>query len=291
MTGMDWYAPVVLHFPLYIPAPVPARVEVRQQLEGMTCQQLREITVEVPLDLISMLPGLYWNHEHSNVVDSPRIDWNWPLLGVPLVQEALSVFHSPLSALGVVDVIEIPLAKPFDALAVQNFDSARAGHLFHAHTSARTAASLCSPTELAQASGRPAPPNTLDGWLMPVLFSKTPSEASSLSGREDLASSNACGYDILLHLFKQPLEALQKPRGKRRQQDHKGGRYKDIQMTLKGLWAFFHGQKVFDPAQLGLTLPEFRTFFVRLGLQLTVLNIAVGSAGPRAGQPPELTLD
>ena len=121
--------------------------------EGRYHQQLREITVEVPLDLISMLPGLYWNHEHSNVVDSPRIDWNWPLLGVPIVQEALSVFHSPLSALGVVDVIEIPLAKPFDALVVQNFDSARAGHLFHAHTSARTAASLCSPTELAQASG------------------------------------------------------------------------------------------------------------------------------------------
>ena len=243
--------------------------------EGRYHQQLSEITVEVPLALISMLPGLYWNHEHSNVVDSPRINWNWPLLGAPLVQDALGVFHSPLSALGVVDVIEIPLAKPFDALAVQNFDSAHAGHLFHAHTSARTAASLrLEPSELAQASGRPAPQNTLDAWLMPVYFSGAPADTSGMSGRQDLASSNACGYDILLHLFKQPLEALQKPRGKRRQQDHKGGRYKDLQMTLKGLWAFFHGQKDFDPALLGLTLPEFRTFFVHLGLQLTVLDIA-----------------
>jgi hypothetical protein len=45
MTGMDWYAPIqFLPVPAYIPAPVPARVEVRQQLESMTCRQLREIT-------------------------------------------------------------------------------------------------------------------------------------------------------------------------------------------------------------------------------------------------------
>jgi hypothetical protein len=42
----QWYAarvaPVAL--PAFQVAPVPARVEVRQQLEGMTCRQLREIT-------------------------------------------------------------------------------------------------------------------------------------------------------------------------------------------------------------------------------------------------------
>jgi hypothetical protein len=45
LTGMDWYAPIeFLPAPAYIPAPVPARVEVRQHLEGLTCRQLREIT-------------------------------------------------------------------------------------------------------------------------------------------------------------------------------------------------------------------------------------------------------
>ena len=42
----QWYAarvaPVAL--PAFQVAPVPARVDVRQQLEGMTCRQLREIT-------------------------------------------------------------------------------------------------------------------------------------------------------------------------------------------------------------------------------------------------------
>ena len=42
----QWYAdrvaPVALH--AFQIAPVPARVEVRQQLEGLTCRQLREIT-------------------------------------------------------------------------------------------------------------------------------------------------------------------------------------------------------------------------------------------------------
>jgi hypothetical protein len=28
----------------YIPAPVPARVEVRQHLEALTCRQLRDLT-------------------------------------------------------------------------------------------------------------------------------------------------------------------------------------------------------------------------------------------------------
>jgi hypothetical protein len=45
MTGMDWHAPVqFLPVPAYMPAAVPARVEVRQQLEGMTCRQLRDLT-------------------------------------------------------------------------------------------------------------------------------------------------------------------------------------------------------------------------------------------------------
>ena len=42
----QWYAarvaPVAL--PAFPVAPVPARVEVRQQLEGMTCRQLRDLT-------------------------------------------------------------------------------------------------------------------------------------------------------------------------------------------------------------------------------------------------------
>jgi hypothetical protein len=44
VTGTDCHALIVLPFPVYAPAAVPARVEVRQQLEGMTCRQLREIT-------------------------------------------------------------------------------------------------------------------------------------------------------------------------------------------------------------------------------------------------------
>jgi hypothetical protein len=38
----SWVAPVAL--PAFQVAPVPARVEVRQQLEGLNCRQLREIT-------------------------------------------------------------------------------------------------------------------------------------------------------------------------------------------------------------------------------------------------------
>jgi hypothetical protein len=45
LTGLPWPAPIqFLPAPAYIPAPVPARVEVRQQLEALTCRQLREIT-------------------------------------------------------------------------------------------------------------------------------------------------------------------------------------------------------------------------------------------------------
>jgi hypothetical protein len=45
LTGMGWFTPIEsLPAPAYIPAAVPARVEVRQQLEALTCRQLREIT-------------------------------------------------------------------------------------------------------------------------------------------------------------------------------------------------------------------------------------------------------
>jgi hypothetical protein len=121
---------------------------------------------------------------------------------------------------------------------------------------------------------------TLDTWLLrPV-----PAAAKcDVSGREDLAVANSCGYDILLHLYKTPIEALQQPA--KRRGDHRGGRYKGIDMTLQGLYSFFNPGVPFDASQLGLTLPQFKMFFERLNLQLTVLDVAGAEVIKASFQP------
>jgi hypothetical protein len=43
-------------------------------------------------------------------------------------------------------------------------------------------------------------------------------------------------------------------------------------MSYRGLWRFFHGEEPFDAERLGLTLPQFRTFFEHLSLELTVVD-------------------
>ena len=234
---------------------------------GRYHQQLRELTFEVRKARVTMPPGLYWNHEHADVTDAPPIDWQWPLLQLPEVEEALACFVSPLSALRIVDVIDLPQVPPFNVLAERNFAGSR-GSLFHPHMSAHTAGQGLTPST-----------HTLDTWLLrPV-----PAAAKcNVSGREDLAVANSCGYDILLHLYKTPIEALQQTK---RRGDHRGGRYKGIDMTLQGLYSLFNPGLPFDASQLGLTLPQFRTFFERLSLQLTVLDVAGAEVKEASFQP------
>jgi len=43
-------------------------------------------------------------------------------------------------------------------------------------------------------------------------------------------------------------------------------------MSYQGLWRFFHGDAPFDAERMGLTLPQFRTFFEHLSLELTVVD-------------------
>ena len=91
----------------------------------------------------------------------------------------------------------------------------------------------------------------------------------------DVCLVDACAYDLLLRVYKAPIEALQRPDSGRR--DHKGGRYQDLSMTYEGLWTFFHGDRPFDSTQMGLTVLQFRTFFERMSLQLTVVDITGAS--------------
>ena len=58
------------------------------------------------------------------------------------------------------------------------------------------------------------PITALDDWLQPG------QATSALS-----LASNACGYDIILHLYKAAIEALQRPDARR--PDHKSGRFRD----------------------------------------------------------------
>jgi hypothetical protein len=110
--------------------------------------------------------------------------------------------------------------------------------------------------------------STLDTFFVPQAQSNS---SASVEAREDLRITDACCYDIILAQYKVPIEALQKPDANRK--DHKKGRYTDLMMTHKGLWRFFHGDRPFDATQMGLTLREFRTFFVHMKLQLTVVDI------------------
>ena len=359
-----------------------------QDSGGRFHQGLREITVQVRKSLVClnssslacMPPGLYWNHEHTEVHtdNTPAIDWSWALLHTPEVAEALAYFHSPLSALRVVDVIELPLSPPFHVLEVLNFAGGR-GCVYHPHMSAKSAATHFSTghtsflssvhpsselfntaTAVSTASSATSATNAfvpatfrkgagagvespatvspnvvlqaragtlrfkLEDWLQPLalpldsecrgssplpcalalaqgpaqLALASAQHAEHATGRQDLAIGNACGYEILLGLYKKPIEALQrgaeadskapklqtsnsnpksKSKSKKKGLDRGRPRHKSFQMTLKGLWAFFHPSQppeAFDALALGLTLLEFRSFFVRFHLQLTVLDVA-----------------
>ena len=123
------------------------------------------------------------------------------ILDHPLFQhfrDLLEHFRSPLSAIRIVDVIDLPPPAHYDPLQVVNYASARPEHLYHPHASAWTREGA----------------TTLEDWL------QSGPTASALS-----LASNACGYDIILHLYKAAIEALQRPDARR--PDHKSGRFRD----------------------------------------------------------------
>jgi hypothetical protein len=89
--------------------------------------------------------------------------------------------------------------------------------------------------------------------------------------REDVQASSACGYDIILAHYQSKVERLQQPRPGRSY--NKGGRFKVVVMTYEGVHAICKPGMPYDNANMGLTLEEFRRWFVRMGLGLVVLDV------------------
>lgn len=189
---------------------------------------------------------MYWNHEHATVTDLPAMQ-NFLIFKYERVQEAITNFTSPLTAIRFVDIIEAHPNLPYDEMEDENFASEGPLFAYNKHAGSRTRAGAA----------------TLDAWLLPP--------QQELELREDTAVGSSCGYDIILSLYKKPIEALQKPDPDRK--DHKGGRYKDISMTYKGLYRFFHDATMQPDSNMGLSLRQFRTFFKHMNLQLTVVDI------------------
>jgi len=223
--------------------------------QGRIHQQMTEVTVDVPK---ACLLGLAQD-EMIWLGGAPtrlRNALAHPLFQQPPVRELLELFQSPLSAIRIVDVIDLHPPTHYDPLQVVNYASARPEHLYHPHATAWTREGA----------------TTLEDWLQP-------GPAAPALG----LASNACGYDIILHLYKAAIEALQRPDARR--PDHKSGRFHDCVMTYQGLHTFIRGSETFDPTNLGLTLPAFRRFFVKMRLQLTVID-ATGAPIPEACHVP-----
>ena len=245
-----------------------------QDSAGRYHQQLSDFMLELPkLAMFGIAENVvYWNHEHPDVFDYPVME-RWMHFRDPRVEDAINIFKSPLSGLRIVD-IEVQERSYYEALDVENFASGGVAFVFNKYAGA---------TSLAGA-------RTLDKWLQPASICTFADKDTGLTAeyeglREDATSiSNACCYDIILGLYKAKIEALQRPDLSRK--DHKYGRFKGIQMTHEGLHRFFHaGKKTFSPLELGLSLRQFRTFFVYLGLRLTVFDIT-GAEIPEACYVP-----
>ena len=213
-----------------------------QDSKGRYHQQLKELTVTVPLAATFALREhvVLWCVDSAQPVDKkPAFDAKLPIFSH--VVDALQAIDSCITAVRFKDVIEVDLDAAYDALAVVNHASARAAFVYSKHASADTRAGA----------------GTLDTWLV------RPAAAG-------VRLANACAYDLLLQLYQAPIQALQRPDPSRK--DHRGGRYRELDMSYRGLWRFFHGDAPFDAGRLGLTLPQFRTFFEHLGLELTVVD-------------------
>jgi hypothetical protein len=170
---------------------------------GRYHQQLSETTIELPkIATFGIQEGVvYWNHEHATVTDLPAMR-TFLIFKFERVQEAITNFISPLTAIRFVDIIEAHPHLPYDEMEDENFASEGPLFAYNKHAGSRTRAGAA----------------TLDAWLLPP--------QQELELREDTAVGSSCGYDIILSLYKKPIEALQKPDPSRK--DHKGGRYKDI---------------------------------------------------------------
>jgi hypothetical protein len=213
---------------------------------------------------------VYWNHERADVTDLPAMQ-TWLLFENDSFEDVIARFMSPLSGVRFVDIVDVhPDGDVYDPYDVINHASDSVAFVYHKHAGA---AARAGATQLegwllppVQSATRPSQQSSILAWV-----TREPSSEARVAAREDVRIANACGYDIILAQFKAPIEALQKPDESRK--DHKGGRYKDVVMTHKGLWRVFHGNKPFDAARMGLTLRQFRVFFERMSLQLTVLDI------------------
>ena len=177
--------------------------------QGHYHQQLKEISLTVPLAATFGLQEyeVLWCVGSGLPVDArPAFDESLPIYSY--VKDALRVFDSCLTAVRFRDVIEVNLDAAYDALAVVNHDSARAAFAYSKYASVDTRSGA----------------GTLDAWL------QRPAAAG-------VRLANACAYDLLLQLYKAPIQALQRPDPSRN--DHRGGRYKELDMSYQGLWLFF----------------------------------------------------
>jgi hypothetical protein len=114
------------------------------------------------------------------------------------IQDALDPLLSALTAVRFRDIIEVHPDAVYDALSLLNFTKTLK-FTYNKYASVDTHLGA----------------STLDSWL----------QSAPESGL-----ANACGYDLILRLYKTPIEALQRPDPFRK--DHKGGRFKDMRMTV-----------------------------------------------------------
>ena len=221
-----------------------------QDLQGRYHQQLGEVTLNVPMFATLLLRReVLWYDSGRGGAESESES---PFFGTHLriYDYALNSLDHLLSGLSAVFFSEINEAPnpnaAYDALGMENHSRVVA-YAYSKYASVDTCAGA----------------NTLDAWL------QRPTSAS------DVCIVNACAYDLLLRLYKAPIEAQQRPDPTRK--DHKSGRFKDLTMTYEGLYRFFHGEGPFDAANMGLSLLQFRTFFEHMALELTVVDITGGS--------------
>ena len=216
-----------------------------QDRKGRYHQQLSEKTFNAPMVATFGLQDsvvMWLQSEEGSPV------FHQDLLVADRLSSILDVLSSSITAVRFTEITEVHPHAAYNALQVVNHGTKRGTTFAY--------------SKYASATPRPAAA-TLDDWLQP------PASAS------DVCLVDACAYDLLLRVYKAPIEALQRPDSSRR--DHKGGRYQDLSMTYEGLWTFFHGDRPFDPTQMGLTVLQFRTFFERMSLQLTVVDITGAS--------------
>jgi len=261
--------------------------------DGRYHQQLREFVDSVPLNVFlasGMKEGtVYWNHEHASIEYEPAIPWSARLFASGPLHEfaSLDMHKSAMTALRISEARVLPPDEGYDALAVANYASGRNVAVYNKYMTAQGGRGAPMdvwlglpprPTAASKQQPQQQPPRGpvqggLDGWLVPAASSAASAGPMQLDhGREDLLATNACCYDIVISTYKRRFDDLQRPNPQAK--DHKGGRKKDVDMSIEGLHAVFKPGAAFDPSNLGLTLLEFRRFFEKHGLTLVVLDIA-----------------